>query len=422
MNKIFKNTRAYIIVFTASLFYLYDFFLRVAPSVLTDELMAFYSVGAGVLGPIISSFFLAYVTMQIPAGLLGDRFGPKKVLIISAIMCSIATILFVSSNSILAGSLSRFLIGCSASFAYIAPLMLASRWFHSKYFALICGIIQMMGCIGAIISGTPILYLTRQYGWQQPMIWAAWLGFVLAILFYFVIKDTPENKDCPEIKNLAESSVLVLSALKKVCHNKQSWAIGMIGFAAWAPISMFAELWGIPFLEKAYLLSDFAAASLMKYIWIGIAIGGPVLGWLSKSMSHRKKPLIIGLVISLISSCLIIYFPINSAFLPLLLFIFGFAASCQCVTFGAIRDIHPLSIAGTAVGFNNMAVILGGVLCQPLIGIILESFWDNTWQNGVHTYSAHAYKMGFLLIPAAIFIGLISACFVFRETHGKKQY
>ena len=419
---IYKQYQPYIIITTASLFYLYDFFLRVSPSVMTDELMAFYSVGAGVLGPIISSFFLAYVIMQIPAGLLGDKFGPKLVLIISAIACSIATILFVSSNNVFAGAFSRFLIGCCASFAYIAPLMLASRWFDAKYFALICGLIQMMGCLGAIISGTPILYLTKQFGWQQPLIWAAWLGFFLAILFYFIIKDTPNNKNCPEIKNLSKEGALILINLKKVCQHKQSWAIGLIGFAAWAPISMFAELWGVPFLEKAYSISDFEAAKLIRYIWIGIAIGGPFLGWLSNSMNHRKKPLIIGLIVSLASSFFIIYSPTQKEFLPILLFIFGFAASCQCVTFGAIRDIHPLSVSGTAVGFNNMAVILGGVLCQPLIGIILEAFWDNSWHSGVHIYSIHAYKMGFLLIPLTILIGLISAFFIFRETHGQKQY
>lgn len=419
---IYKKAQPYIIIITASLFYLYDFFLRVSPSVIIDELMAFYSIGAGLLGPIISSFFLAYVTMQIPAGLLGDKFGPKIVLIISAIACSIATILFVSSNNIFVGAFSRFLIGCCASFAYIAPLMLASRWFDAKYFALICGIIQIMGCLGAIISGTPVLYLTKQYGWQQPLIWAAWLGFILAALFYFLIKDKPSNKNCPEIKSLSKESVLVLSNLKRVCHHNQSWAIGLIGFAAWAPISMFAELWGVPFLEKAYKVSDFEAATLMRYVWIGIAIGGPFLGWLSKSMSHRKKPLIIGLMLSLASSLLIIYSPTQKEFLPILLFVFGFAASCQCVTFGAIRDIHPLSVSGTAVGFNNMAVILGGVICQPLIGVILEAFWDNTWYEGVHIYSIHAYKIGFLLIPLTISIGLISACFIFRETNGKKQY
>lgn len=424
MSRLWPKYRAYqptIIVLTAACFYLYEFFLRVSPSVLTHELMAFYQVGADMLGPIVSSFFLAYTLMQIPAGLLGDHFGPRRVLTIAAVICAIATALFTLSNAIPVGMLTRFLLGFAASFAYIAPLMLASRWFPAKYFAIICGLIQMMGCIGAMIGGAPVVTLTARYGWQTTLTWAAWSGLGLALIFWAVIRDMPDNH-CPEVQQLGNQTIQVLQRLKQVCQHKQTWAIALIGFAAWAPISMFAELWGIPFLERSYHITAHHAATMMQATWWGIAIGGPTLGVLSAYLNHRKGPILIGLILSLLSSTLVIYQQLPLTWLPMALFVFGFAASCQCITFGIVRDIHPLSVAGTAVGFNNMAVIMGGVLCQPLIGVILEQHWQGQWLDNAHVFSTHAYHMGFLMIPACTLLGIAVTIFLLKETHCLKQY
>ncbi len=419
----FRTYQPILIVCVAACFYLYEFFLRVSPSVLTHELMHFYHTGADVLGSIMGSFFLAYTLMQIPSGLLGDHFGPRKVLTCAAIICAIATALFTLSNAISIGILTRFLLGFSASFAYIAPLMLASRWFPTRYFALMTGLIQMMGCIGAMVGGTPVVTLTAHYGWQTTLIWAAWIGLFLSLCFWIIIRDAPSKTRCPEITALSRETTLnILSRLKKVCHHRQTWAIALIGFACWAPVSIFAELWGIPFLERAYHLSTYDAAQLMRYVWWGIAFGGPTMGYLSDHINSRKAPIIIALCLALLSSYLVIYHHPNTTWLPFILLAFGAAASAQCVTFGCVRDVHPLTVAGTAVGFNNMAVIMGGVFCQPLVGVFLEQQWTGQWIDHAHAFSPHAYQMAFLLIPCCTLLGVISTCFFLKETHCQKQY
>lgn len=103
-------------------------------------------------------------------------------------------------------------------------------------------------------------------------------------------------------------------------------------------------------------------------------------------------------------------------------FPFGVAASSQSVTFGVVQDNNPLSVAGTAVGFNNMAVILGGVLFQPLIGFILKANWDGRIANGLPFYSLENFRGSLLLLPVCFVIGIISSIFFVKETYCKPQY
>ncbi|MBM93387.1 MAG: MFS transporter [Legionellales bacterium] len=407
-----------LIVTLAAAFYLYEFFLRVSPSVLTHELMHFYQVGAGTLGSIMGCFFLAYTFMQIPSGLLGDHFGPRKMLTLAAVLCAISTLLFTQSDHVAMGMLTRFLLGLSASFAYIAPLMLAARWFSARYFAMLTGLIQMMGCMGAIVGGTPVVQLTHHYGWQSTLSGAAIIGAGLSLLFWWVIRDAPPQTDCIEIQAITQGeSIPVLKRLSAVCHHPQTWAIALVGFACWAPIAMFAELWGVPFLERAYQLSTYEAAHLIRYTWIGIALGGPLMGYLSQYLSSRKQPLCLALIVSLITTYCIIYAQPQISWLPLNLFLFGLGASAQCVTFGCVRDVHPLNVSGTAVGFNNMAVIMGGVFCQPLVGLLLEHNWTGEWIDQVHAFNIKAYQTAFLLMPACTFVGLCTILFLLKESY-----
>jgi len=406
----YKKIQPGVIVFIASCFYLYDFFLRVAPSVLTHELMFFYKIGPNILGPAMSSFFLSYSFMQIPAGLLGDHFGPRKILIISALICGFATSIFALSHNVFIGGIARFLIGFAASVAYIAPLMLASAWFDRKYFTFICGLIQVMGCIGAICGGAPVAFFSDKYGWQNTLLYSAVLGFILSLLFFFIVKDGAIKT------NVQFASGKFRNYLMQVIQKKQTWYISLIGFAAWTPMAVFSELWGVPFLEVAYHIDTQVAATFIQYVWYGVAIGGPVLGLVSHKVSSRKKPMFFGLCLSLLSFYMVVYQVVNSSYLAFWLFLLGLSASVQCITFGAVLDINPKKVAGTAVGFNNMAVILGGVLCQPMVGFFLHYFWDGTKLAGVPIFNLYVYQQSFLVVPIAIVLGIVSILFFYKES------
>lgn len=418
--KHYPKTALFMVTISA-LFYLYEFFIRVSTSVLIEPMMQHFSVHATAFGAMSACFFWAYMPMQIPAGLLGDRFGPKRVLVSAVILCALATWLFASTESILWAGFSRLLIGFTASFAYIGPLMIAARWLKPKWFAMSSGFIQILGCMGAILGGAPIALVAQSATWQQAYLYAAGFGGVLALILLLFLKETPPGMPTYEAQSNTTKPCksFDLSMLK----NPQVLYTALIGFALWAPISVFAELWGIPFIMQAKHLGNVDAAYCIRWIWLGIAIGGPFMGWLSDKLERRKTPIVLACLIALLADGLLIYTgpPENTLLNNVSLLLFGISAATQCVTFGLVRDLNSLDSVGTGIGFNNMAVILGGTLLQPLSGWILERFGDGGLAHGIHIYSVYSYRMAFAVLPLLTLLGLGITLWLLEETHCQSQ-
>lgn len=403
-------------------FYVYEFFLRVMPSAMTEELMRSFHIDAGGLGVLSAFFYYGYTPMQIPAGLLLDRYGPRILLSLSMLVCAIGALAFGMTNSAIVASLARLFIGLVSAFAFVGALVLASRWFAARYFALIVGLIQLMGCIGAIVGEAPVAIIVQNIGWRATMFWSAAVGGVFALMFWLIIRDRPDGSETLAVSG-SHHEMTELQRLAQVLKNPQTWAIGIYAFACWAPVAIFADLWGIPYLKLFYNTSVATAALGIAIVWIGIALGGPLVGWWSNKILNRRMPLLICSILGLLSSLAILYLPgIPWLLMCLALFIFGIAASSQSVTFGVVQDNNPLSVAGTAVGFNNMAVILGGVLFQPLVGFILNARWDGAMFNNLPQYNIEDYRTALILLPLCSVIGIISSIFFVKETHCKAQY
>ena len=413
-----KFFRPFLIVGLGSLFYVYEFFLRVTPSALTHELMRDLSLNAMSLSVLSACFFYAYTPLQIPAGLLCDRFGPKKALTAAIALCSIATILFASASGFWLGALTRFLTGMASSLAFVGPLALAARWYPPKYFAMIAGLIQLMGSVGAIFGSGPVAAIAHQLGWRETLVWTASLGIVLTVLFFLMLQDGPEvdpdlRQEDPGVNSIAEQ----WGKLKILCQNKQVWWVGAAGFACWAPMSIFAELWGANFLTSAYNVSATKATTAMSWVWIAVAIGSPLAGWWSDRIRSRRIPLFIFYSIGIIASLVLIYHHFTSWIsIDFVLFLFGLTAAAQPITFGLMRDITPEDMTATAVGFNNMCVIAGATLLQPLVGFLLQKNWLHKIVDHAPVYSLSNFQHALLLIPCASLIGLLIALKGVKET------
>lgn len=388
--------KKYLIVVLGSLFYCYEFFLRVSPSAITDTLMAHFSVTATGFSIMSAAFFYAYMPMQMYAGVLGDKYGVRKVLGFCIALCSIATILFVISPNIWFATLARFLMGLSASFAYIGPLMLASAWLDEKYYAASAGLIQVLGSLGAYLVGSEVGANMLEASWQNTYYILSIVGLILMILVWVFVRNTPKDKTL----DTSESDIDILNSLKEILCKSHTWFIALTGFAFWAPMSVFGELWGVSFLQKSEHVSMLVANSQIKYLWLGVAAGGPIWGYLS--CFQRRLVTSLAYIISMLSLVLIIY--VNSFSLTtvdLLLFIFGFACAAQCISFGYMRDFQGSHLIGTAVGFNNMFVILGGTILQPLSGFLIDYFIASQ-----HASYVESMKLTFIMLPIISIFGL----------------
>jgi MFS family permease len=406
----------------AAMFYMYEFVLQVSPAVMTNELMRDLNLNAASLGTMAAFYYYSYTPMQLPAGLLFDRFGPRRLITIAVLICAIGALLFGTTPNTLMASVGRLFMGIGSSFSFIGALLLVSRWFPPHYFALLTGVVQLMSSIGAIAGQAPLAVAINHYGWRSVIIDLSIAGVFLALLIWMMVRDSPETVS-QDRKFQCSSKKGELNRLQQVCKNRQTWLIALYSFAIWAPITAFAALWGVPFLVTNYGISTEAASRACAMIWLGIGIGSPLFGWWSDKILSRSIPLSVAAFLGIISLTIVIYATQLPLFLLYIaLFVFGLSASGQALSFGVVKDNTPSSAVGTAIGFNNMAVVAGGALFQPLIGILLNYNWSGIIRDGAPFYGVAEYQLAFLILPLCYVLALVVSQFLLRETHCKQQF
>ncbi len=403
----------------ASFFYIYEFTVRIAPAAMVDELMSSFNIRATGFSLLAAMFFYGYAPLQVPAGLLYDKVGPRLLLSVATFLCALATIAFGFTDNIAIAYICRLTMGITAAFAFIGALLVASRWFPPRHFALFAGIVQFMGCIGAIVGLAPIAALSSAIGWRSATFWMAAVGILFSILMWTIIRDYP-----PGAKPLRHNDEdHFLARLNEVCNRKQTWWVALYSLTCWAPIDIFASVWGTPFLENLYNISSTEAAVYVSVIWMGIAIGSPLAGWWSSHIHKRGLPMLVCSIIGLASSTIIIYAGDLSHWVMCgTLFLLGVSASSQVVAFGVVLDNNRDEVMGTAVGFNNMAVIFGGVTLQPLVGVILEKVWNHQMVNKIPYYSISEFHTALAMIPVVCIVGILVSIIFIKETNCKRKY
>ncbi len=403
----------------ASFFYIYEFTVRIAPSAMVDELMNAFSIRATGFSLLAAMFFYGYAPMQIPAGLLYDKIGPRFLLSLSTFLCALATVAFALTDSIAIAAVCRLVMGITASFAFIGALIIASRWFPPRYFALFAGIVQFMGCIGAIVGLAPIAALTTSIGWRSATVWMALVGVIFAVLMWLIIRDYPAG-----VKPLrSETHHYFRVRLTEVCTHPQTWWVALYSFTCWAPIDIFASVWGPSFLSNLYHINATKAAGLISLIWVGIAVGSPLAGWWSNHINRRCFPMLVCSLIGLVSSLLVIYGgTLPEWLMSIALFFFGVSASSQVIGFGLVLDNNRDDVMGTAVGFNNMAVVSGAVLLQPLVGFMLEAVWSHTTVDGLAFYSIGEFHIALAMIPLVCLLGIACSLWMVKETRCQRKF
>jgi len=420
--KKYNYWRATLICGIAALFYLYEFVLQVSPSVMTGMLMLDLHTSAAGLGVISAFYFYSYAPMQLPAGLLYDKYGPRRLVSIAILVCASGAVLFGATDSFILVCTGRFLMGIGSAFAFIGALLLISRWFPLKYFALLVGVVQFLSSIGAVVGEIPLSRATLHFGWHHTIIFIGLFGIVLAVLAWIFIRDFPSHLMVR--KKVAKSiKVKTWARLREVFSHRQNAYIALYAFFAWAPITVFASLWGIPFLAAEYGVDTRTAAEACAMIWLGIGIGSPLLGWWSDKINQRCLPLSVAAIIGVVALVVILYAPnVPFSMMFFFLFLFGLAAAGQSLSFGLVKDNNSHRVVGTAIGFNNMAVVLGGAIFQPLTGVLLKMYWGHEIVHGIPIYSVSDYRIAMLILPLCYLAAFIVSKTLLKETYCKETY
>ncbi len=408
---------AWIVWLLSALFMFYKYALEVSPSVMTGQLMGAFQIDGAQLGNLAATYFYAYLLMQIPAGLLIDRFGPRRITTLAIALCASGAMIFANSHSLLLAGIGRFLTGTGAAFAALNCLKLIANWFPINRFAFMAGLMMTVGMLGAVGGQAPLSAFIKALGWRPAMDVIGIAGLVLAALFWIVIRD--KAPDHYKAVRLTPEKVKFLASCRQIFRNPQSWWLSIYSGLAFAPVSVFGGLWGVPFITEAFNLPHTFAAHEVSLIFIGFAVGAPLFGWFSDWLGKRRIVMCWGTVIGLIAISTAIYTPNLSPFLlGALLFLFGFSISSFLLCFTMIREISAPLIAATAIGFMNAFDALFGAFSDPLTGRFLDMGWEGKLVEGARVFPVHVYKLAFLTLPAYLVIALILLIFI-KETYCK---
>ena len=402
-------------------FYLLGFFHRVAPAVITAELMQDFQINASALGNLSAFYFYSYVAMQIPTGILADRWGPRRLLTLGAMIASIGAVMFGLASDISLAGAGRFLIGGSVAVAFVALLKLATCWFAPNRFALISGLALFFGIIGAVFAGTPLRLLVDSFGWRNVILSSAAATMGVGIGTWIFVRDYPhENgyQNFPNTSSGADSQVnlRIMTGLSEVFAYRNTWLLFVIPGGLVGCVLTFSGLWGVPFLTTVYGLSPVFSASLTSSLLVAWALGGPFMGWLSDRLQNRKKLYIAGCGVATVgwmTITLMEKLPLG-LLIPILV-ITGFASGSMIISFAFVKESVPIRLSGTVAGVVNMGVMTGPMILQPAVGLVLDKMWGGDLLNGVRIYDAVAYRSGFAIMLAWIGISFLLLFFT-RET------
>jgi sugar phosphate permease len=404
-----------------AIFYCYGFFHRVAPAVITDQLMTDFNIGAASLGNLSAFYFYSYVAMQVPTGILADYWGPRKLLTTGALIAGVGSIFFALAPTVLIANLGRLLIGASVAVAWVVLLKLSTHWFAPNRFAMVTGIALFCGVIGAVWAGVPLRLLVDMFGWRSIMTVSGAFALVISLAIWAVVRDDPSEKGFKSYAHIDHArqnygKAGIEKGLKEVFRHKNTLPLTLAPGGIVGPVLAFAGLWGVPFFTTHYHFSPSLSAALLSMLMVSWAVGGPVLGALSDRIQRRKPLYLVGNIIATIGWFLILYKPAHPLWLLIVLMIItGLASGGMIIGFAFAKESVPVSNAGAVSGVVNMGVMMGPMLLQPAMGWILDRYWSGLLENGIRIYNLEAYRLAFGLMLGWAVLSCILLAFT-RET------
>ncbi|MCH9631786.1 MAG: putative sulfoacetate transporter SauU [Chlamydiae bacterium] len=391
----------------AAFFYFYEYLLRVSPNIMVPELMQAFNVNAGELGILVASFLAIYAPMQLPVGILMDRFGARLLLTFASLGCGIGAFVFALSNSIGQAFVGRILIGLCSSFAFVGMVYVCSHWFEKERRALLVGAANSISMLGAFAGGGPLSIMVQKIGWRSSLIFWAFIGIVLAAVIYFVIrKDTPHETDS---KPASETPNTLFEGIKIFFTSVQNWINALVALLAYTVTTAVGGLWGVQFIQNAYGVRKEVASFAASMLFFGWMVGGPVMGFISDKLRNRKYIISLGVLGTLLAFAPIVYYTSMSIFwVYILIFLTGLFSASQLICFTFATEINPHRVKGASIAITNFLVAIGGTIVQPLIGYLLQSSANKNLKGAAQQFTLQNYKYALTVLP----ICLIAAWFL----------
>lgn len=380
----------------ASIFYAYQYVLRVMPNIMLEDIMRQFGLSAATFGQFSGVYYIGYSMMHLPVGLMLDRYGPKKVMTACIFLTVIGLMPLLFADHWIYPIVGRFLVGLGSSAAILGVFKIIRMAFSEKRFPRMLSLSVTIGLIGAIYGGGPVSYLCKTLGYQAVIQILALSGVVLALITYWIV---------PHSKGTVEGTVA--SHIKEVLSNKRVIGLCISAGLMVGPLEGFADVWAAAFLKQVYGFEDAMAASLPSLIFIGMCFGAPILNWIAEKARSYQLTIIGAGVIMGIGFFLLLFWDLTPMILTLSFLVVGVCCSYQILAIYQASTYVREQVAGLTTAVANMIIMLFGYAFHAVIGVVINA------TGGPQTSQALTY--GVTAIPVALVLGIGGFSFLFTK-------
>lgn len=376
---------AWAIWIIGSVFYAYQYILRVMPNIMIDDIMEQFGIGAAVFGQFSGVYYIGYSLMHLPIGIALDRFGPKKVMT-SCILLTVAGLMpLLYSEHWFYPIAGRLLIGIGSSAAILGVFKIIRMTFSEQQFPRMLSFSVMIGLIGAIYGGVPVSSMRETLGYDHVIQIIACGGIALAALTYFII---------PNVPSVPTQSVM--ADVKEVLSNKRViWTCIFAGMMV-GPVEGFSDVWATVFLKQVYGYDAAVAAGMPSMIFMGMCFGAPILSMLADKVGYLATIIAAGITMT-VTYLFMLNMHIDPSVLAVMFVIVGVASAYQILAIYKASTYVKVEVAGLTTALANMIIMIFGYGFHTAIGTIVNSM------GGAHATTALVY--GVSVIPVALCMG-----------------
>lgn len=401
-----------------SFIFLIAFFHRVAPGTVAKELMASFQAGGALIGLLSSLYFYAYAGLMLPAGVLVDAYGPRRVVAVGGSVMGLGAGLMGWAWAAEPLFLGRLLIGLGASVTFVGALKVAADWFQPRWFGTLSAMTATVGVLGSLAATAPFALLAGAVGWRWGFVSVGLVSLLASLLCWALVRD------CPAAAEAAfQTFGQIMKGTRQVLRNRHTWPPFLTFFGLYAAFGNLA-LWVVPFLRDVYDLPIGRAASYATAAPLALLFSGPLTGYLSDRVLARRR-------LPYIALCWV-YFLLWGVFVLTLgrlslngffalFFTLGLFGAAFVLTWPIGREVNPPELAGVSVAVVNLGGFLGAALTQAPMGALLDARWAGVMEGGARVYPIEAYRFTFF-ICALFALGAALVALAVKETRGQNIY
>ncbi len=398
-----KHQGAFLVWLVALSVYLLAVFHRSSMAVAGLAATERFDISASQLATFTMVQLLVYAGMQIPVGLMLDRFGSRRVMIAGITTLTLAQTGFAFAQTYPLALLARVFVGAGDAMIFICVLRLVMTWFPPRRIPFVTQMTGILGQFGAIIAAVPMTIGLRELGWTSTFLVAAGVGVVVAILLILVVHDTPWERSIsgPPL-SITEIRLSLSEAWSHPGTRLGLWTHFTTQFSA----TTLGLLWGYPFFVRGEGLSEKMAGVLLTVLVIAVMMAGPVLAWVTTHHPFHRSTMVLSIVSAIVVSWTVVLLWPGNAPLPvlvLLVVIVGIGGPASMIGFDFGRTSNPEHRQGSATGIINQGGFVASLILVVAIGLILD--WRTPGSGANYTPGAFRWAMSAQYV--LWFLGLI---------------